>query len=182
MNAPHHDFPKTTPVQVVVALLGGLLTPVLVIFLLVKLVLGIQATHLEDADPAVAAAKVVERIRPVGMVNLADNSGPHVDKSGEQVVKEVCAACHAAGLLGAPKIGDKSAWGPRLAQGYDTLLKHALEGIRQMPARGGLPDLTDAEVAGALVYMANQSGASFNAPEPAPAAEAPADPAAAAKK
>jgi len=170
MSTQHHDFPKTTVLQFVLALLGSLLMPGLVIFLLVKLVLGFQATHIEDADPAIAAAKVAERIKPVGEVNLADNNGPHVDKGGEQVVKEVCSACHAAGLLGAPKIGDKGAWGPRVSQGYDTLLQHALQGIRQMPARGGMPDLTDTEVAGALVYMANQGGASFKAPAPAPAA------------
>jgi cytochrome c5 len=171
MSAHDHDFPKTTVKQFVLALLGGLFAPALVIFLLFKLVTGIQATHIEDSDPAIAAADVVERIKPVGEVSLTDTSGPHVDKSGEQVSQEVCAACHATGALGAPKIGDKGTWGPRLAQGYDTLLKHALEGIRQMPARGGNPDLTDTEVAGALVHMANQSGASFKAPAPAPVAE-----------
>ncbi|HQR50992.1 MAG TPA: c-type cytochrome [Methylophilaceae bacterium] len=167
MSTQHHDFPKTTVLQFILALLGGLLMPGLVIFLIVKLVLGIQATHIEDTDPAIAAARVVERIQPVGQVNLADSSGPRVDKSGEQVVKEVCAMCHAAGLLGSPKIGDKSAWAPRLSQGYDTLVKHALEGIRQMPARGGAADLSDGEVAAAVAYMANQSGASFKTPEPA---------------
>lgn len=170
MSAHDHDFPKTTVLQFVLALLGGLFAPGLVIFLIVKLMLGIQATHIEDSNPAIAAARVVERIKPVGEVKVADSSGPHVDKGGEQVVKEICAACHAAGLLGSPKIGDKGGWGPRIAQGYDTLLKHALGGIRQMPARGGNPDLTDTEVAGALVYMANQSGASFKAPAPAAAA------------
>jgi cytochrome c5 len=174
MSAHDHDFPKTTVTQFVLALLGGLLVPALVIYLLFKLVMGFQATHIEDSDPAIAAADVVERIKPVGEVNMTDSSAPHVDKSGEQVTQEVCAACHATGALGAPKVGDKGAWGPRLSQGYDTLLKHALEGIRQMPARGGNPDLTDTEVAGALVYMANQAGASYKAPEPAPAAETPA--------
>jgi cytochrome c5 len=68
-------------------------------------------------------------------------------------------------VLGSPKIGDKSAWGPRIAQGYETLVKHAIVGIRSMPARGGNAELTDAEVAGAVAYMANQSGASFKAPK-----------------
>lgn len=176
MSAHDHDFPKTTVTQFVFALLGGLFAPGLVIFMIIKLVLGFQATQLVDSDPVVAAAKVVERIRPVAEVTLADaNAGPHVDKPGEQVVKEVCSACHAIGALGSPKIGDKAAWAPRLAQGYDTLVKHAVEGIRSMPARGGNAELTDTEVAGAVAHMANQAGASFKAPVPkaeaAPAAE-----------
>ena len=176
MSAHDHDFPKTTVTQFVFALLGGLFAPGLVIFMIIKMVLGVQASHLVDADPAVAAAKVVERIQPVGQVAVADaNAGPHVDKAGDLVVKEVCSACHAIGALGSPKIGDKGAWGPRLTQGYDTLVKHALSGIRQMPARGGNAELTDIEVAGAVAYMANQAGANFKAPTPkaeaAPAAE-----------
>jgi len=178
MSDHDHDFPKTTVSQFVLALLGGLFAPGLVIFLIIKLVLGIQATHIQDTDAAVADAKVVERIQPVAEVNVADaNAGPHVDKPGEQVVKEVCSACHAIGALGSPKIGDKSAWGPRLTQGYDTLVKHALAGIRQMPARGGNAELTDTEVAGAVAYMANQAGANFKAPEPKAAAEPAAEPA-----
>lgn len=164
MSEQDHDFPKTTVSQVVIAVLGGLFAPALVIFLVVKLLLGIQASHIEDADPAISAAKVEERIQPVATVEVADNSGPHVDKSGEEVVKAVCSACHAAGVLGSPKIGDKAAWAPRIAQGYDTLVSHALAGIRQMPARGGNPDLTDGEIANAVAYMANEAGAKFTPP------------------
>jgi cytochrome c5 len=89
-----------------------------------------------------------------------------MDKNGEQVVNEVCIACHGTGALGSPKIGDSGAWAPRISQGYDTLVKHALEGIRSMPARGGNPDLSDTEIAGAVAYMANKSGASFKALQP----------------
>jgi len=171
----HYDFPKTTVKQFLIALVGGLLAPGLVIFMIVKLLLGFQASHIEDADPAVANAAVIERIKPVGEVKLAEvSSGPHVDKAGELVVQEVCAACHATGALGSPKIGSKDAWAPRIAQGYETLIKHALDGIRQMPARGGNPDLTDTEIAGAVAYMANQSGASFKAPVPKAAEQKPA--------
>lgn len=173
MSAQDHTRPKTTVTMFVLALLGGLFAPAVVIFLIVKLMMGIQATHIEDSDPAVAGAKVIERIKPVGEVSLVDTTAPRAEKAGEQVVAEGCAMCHASGALGAPKIGDKGAWGPRIAQGYDTLVKHALEGIRQMPARGGNPAWSDNEIAGAVAYMANQSGASFTAPAPAaPAAEA----------
>jgi cytochrome c5 len=165
MSEQHHDFPKTTVSQVILAVLGGLFAPALVIFLVVKLLLGIQASHIEDADPALNAAKVEERIKPVASVAVADtSSGPHVDKSGEEVVTAVCSACHGSGALGSPKIGDKAAWGPRIAQGYEALIKHAMEGIRQMPARGGNPDLTDGEIANAVAFMANQGGAKFTPP------------------
>jgi cytochrome c5 len=172
MSEQHHDFPKTTVSQVILAVLGGLFAPALVIFLVVKLLLGIQASHIEDADPALKAAKVEERIKPVASVEVTDTSGPHVDKSGEAVVTAVCSACHGSGALGSPKIGDKAAWGPRIAQGYETLIKHATEGIRQMPARGGNPDLTNGEIANAVAYMANQGGAKFTPPAPADKATA----------
>ncbi len=83
-----------------------------------------------------------------------------------------CTACHAAGALGAPKFDNKGDWGRRIGQGYDTLIKHAIEGIRQMPARGGNGDLSDVEVARAVAYMANSGGASFKAPEAEAAAPA----------
>ena len=175
MSGQHHDFPKTTVTQFLLALLGGLLAPLLVFFLLFKLIMGIQARHVSDTDPAVAAAKATERIQPVGEVQLAEvSTGPRIHKSGEEVVQAACAACHASGAMGAPKIGDKGAWGPRLSQGYETLVKHAIEGIRMMPARGGNPDLSDTEVARAVAHMANSAGASFKAPEP-PAEQPPAE-------
>lgn len=165
MSEHDHDFPATSISQVVLAILGGLIAPTLVIVLIAKLLMGIEATHIADPDPAADAAKVEERIKPVAQIEVAPvESGPHVDKGGEEVVKAVCSACHAAGALGSPKIGDKAAWAPRIAQGYDTLIKHAIAGIRSMPARGGNPDLTDGEIANAIAYMANQSGANFKPP------------------
>ncbi len=156
-----HDFPPTTVGQFVLALLGGLFAPLLVIVMLVNMLFDISASHIPD-DTKVVAAKVEENLKPVAQVSVSDvAAGPHADKSGEEVVKSVCAACHAAGALGSPKIGDKSAWEPRISQGYETLVKHAIAGIRAMPARGGNPDLTDLEVSRAVAYMANQSGASF---------------------
>lgn len=156
-----HEFPPTTVGQVVLAVLGSLLAPLLVIVMLVNMVLDINASHIPD-DPKVSAAKVEENVKAVAQVSVSEvASGPHADKGGEEVVKAVCSACHAAGALGSPKIGDSGAWGPRISQGYETLVKHAIVGIRAMPARGGNPDLTDVEVGRAVAYMANQSGASF---------------------
>lgn len=111
----------------------------------------------------VAEQKVAANIKPVATVEVAEEGGEHVEKSGEEIVKTTCAACHAAGALGAPKLGEAGDWGPRISQGYETLVKHAIEGIRSMPPRGGNGELTDHEVADAVAFMANQAGAKFDA-------------------
>jgi cytochrome c5 len=108
-----------------------------------------------------SSASVKENIKPVAVVEMSANGGVHVAQSGEDIVKGVCVACHGAGVLGSPKLGDKAQWAPRIAQGYDVLVQHAINGIRSMPARGGNAELTDEEVAAAVAVMANQSGANF---------------------
>lgn len=80
---------------------------------------------------------------------------------GKSVFGKTCFLCHAAGVGGAPKVGDKADWGPRIAQGKDTLYKHALEGFTgakgMMPPRGTGTTLTDDEVKAAVDYMADQA-------------------------
>jgi len=161
-----------TPKQLIVAVAGFFLVIVIGIILLVTFVTN---THLEGAGSEQSAPAVAGRIRPVadeGFV-LKDANAPKVLQTAQAVYTAVCAACHGTGAAGAPKLGDAGAWSARIAQGYDTLLQHALQGIRAMPAKGGNPDLDDLEVARAVVYMTNQSGAKFKEPE-APAAAAPA--------
>lgn len=80
------------------------------------------------------------------------------ERSGQQVVVEVCAKCHVTGEMNAPKIGDKAAWSKRTEQGLTGLTAHALNGIRNMPAHGGNPGLTDHEIQKAITYMVNHSG------------------------
>jgi cytochrome c5 len=80
------------------------------------------------------------------------------EKSGKEVVDSVCVSCHGTGKNGAPKIGDRKAWAKRAAQGLTGLTENALKGIRQMPAHGGNPGLTDLEVGRAVTYMVNRSG------------------------
>jgi cytochrome c5 len=86
------------------------------------------------------------------------------DRSGEQVVNEVCSACHAEGLHGAPRIGDSQAWSARAAQGLTALTDHAIRGIREMPAHGGSPGVSDIEIERAIVVMVNRSGANWIEP------------------
>ena len=157
--------------QIILAAFLGIVGFVL-FYLLVAKVFGVTDT-IEVAEPTAAISKIEENIKPVATVELAAaGAGAGAEKSGEEVVKAVCSMCHAAGLMNSPKIGDKGQWQPRIAQGYETLVKHAIEGIRSMPARGGNPSLTDGEVASAVAHMANASGANFKAPEPKAAAEA----------
>lgn len=87
-------------------------------------------------------------------------SGGNVAK-GEDTYKKTCFACHDAGVAGAPKLGDKLAWAPRIAQGMDTLHTHALKGFQgkagMMPPKGGNTALSDADVMAAADYMVAQS-------------------------
>ncbi len=151
--------------QVLLATFVGIVG-IAALILLVAKVFGITDT-IDVAEPAAAIAKIEENIKPVAVVEVvAAVAGAKTEKSGEEVVKTSCSMCHDAGLMNAPKIGDKAQWQPLIAQGYEILVKHALEGIRTMPARGGNPTLTDGEIANAVAYMANASGAKFTAPAP----------------
>jgi cytochrome c5 len=122
-------------------------------------------------DPMLKAS-VAERIAPVGKVAISgeDNSAVEEkvaapvalkDVPGEEVFNTTCVACHGSGLAGAPKFGDKAAWAPRIAQGTDTLHKHAIEGFSGkagvMPAKGGMSSVTDASIMAAVDYMVSKS-------------------------
>ncbi len=160
MSNEDNEYKGSTFWQLIIAIPGSILAFTLIIALIAK-AFGVVDTP-APAEPAAAVAKVEENIKPVAAVEVASaDAGATAEKSGEEVVKAVCSMCHAAGLMAAPKIGDKDAWAPRVAQGYDTLVKHAIEGIRNMPAKGGNSALTDKEVAEAVKHMANASGASF---------------------
>ncbi len=102
--------------------------------------------------------------QPVARVELKVQKEKPGNRTGEQIVANVCGACHSSGALEAPKTGDKDAWAPRIAQGFDALVASAAKGKNNMPPNGGATDLTDAELARAVAYLANQSGASFTPP------------------
>jgi len=114
----------------------------------------------KDSDDAVAA-----RIQPVARVELAASAPKAAagDRSGEAVYKTYCSACHDTGAAGAPKMGDKAAWVPRIGVGLDVLVKTVKAGKNAMPPNGG-SDATETELARAIVFMTNQSGANFKEP------------------
>jgi cytochrome c5 len=107
----------------------------------------------------------LRRAAPFMLAALLAPSAAHADpKSGETVYEQVCKACHATGELGAPKLGDRAAWKPLIAEGQAMLSRTSIKGIRKMPPKGGRADLADVEVRRAVVYMANAAGATWKEP------------------
>ena len=88
----------------------------------------------------------------------AAQTAPKPLRSGEQVYKQTCSACHGTGVAHAPKFGDTAAWAPLIAEGQHILSSHALVGVRAMPTKGGAPDLKVAEFSNAVAYMVRNSG------------------------
>lgn len=172
-----HESLIKTPKQLIAAVVAGFLVPIVIIVLLVNYVGNNALTG--AGSSAMTEQAIAERIAPVAKVDIKDANAPRVYQTGEQLYKAVCAACHASGAAGAPKVGTAD-WAPRIAQGYDGMLKIALAGKGAMPARGGTSadDVTDYEIGRAIVYMANASGGKLQEPaapaQPASGAAAPA--------
>lgn len=160
MSEKHENFIKT-PKQLIIIVVLAFVVPIVLIALLSQLMTGDKNMRLGE-QPAMIAA----RIKPVGELAIA---GPKVLLTGDKVFETVCQTCHAAGLAGAPKVGDIAAWAKVVKGGQAQAFARAISGIQEggkvMPPRGGNSDLTDEEVAGAVVFMANQSGAKWTAPE-----------------
>ena len=130
---------------------GGLLS------LLVLFTAGVNAAATPEDE-------IRERIKPVGAVCVegqdcgsAAAAAPTGPRSGDQVYTAVCAACHGTGAMGAPKLGDAAAWTARAAQGVDTLVSHAINGINMMPAKGGCAACSDDEIKAAVQHMLDNS-------------------------
>lgn len=163
-----HTGPIKTPKQLLLAIVYSFVVPVFAIIGLAYVV----GTAYKPVAGAVDLGKSVEqRIAKVGMVEIKDANGPL--KSGEEVYKAQCVACHGSGAAGAPKFQDKGAWGARIGKGYAALLTSALKGKGSMGAQGG-GDFDDLEIGRAVVYMTNAAGASFPVPDRPKTAAAPA--------
>ena len=147
----------------------GILVGIAIVLIVVARMIGGATQSVYVTDDAKVKLATVERIAPVGKVAISgqDNSAleppkeakaaPAEDLGGEQAFNLACMACHGTGVAGAPKLGDKAAWGPRLAQGNATLYEHAIKGFQGksgvMPARGGNSSFTDKSVTNAVDYM-----------------------------
>jgi cytochrome c5 len=169
-----HESAIKTPKQLIAAVVAGFLVPIICIVLLVQYVTNADKVGAGSSGQTPEA--IAARLKPVadeGYV-LKGASAPKELQAGDAVYKAVCAACHATGAAGAPKVGDAGAWTARISQGQATLVGNAIKGVRAMPAKGGNPDLDAVEVERAVVYMANQSGGKLKEPAAKAAAAAPA--------
>jgi cytochrome c5 len=149
---------------------------------LVLIITAVTIYHREPAETNPAAAKeTAARLAPVGAVYAGDTGRAAMEAAqaaaakaaaaqvayggttdGKTIYDNLCHSCHTAGVAGAPKLGDKAAWGPRIAEGLDTLIKHATEGYHGpdgnfMPPKGGNPALTDAQVKAAVTWIVGQA-------------------------
>ena len=167
MSDNHHEEAHTGPIknpkQLLAAVLASFVIPIFAIIALVFYVTSANKPAGGSLNPEKAIA---ERIQKVGMVEVRDAN--RALKSGEEVYKGQCAACHATGAAGAPKLGDASAWSARFKTGFEALVHSALAGKGAMAPQGG-GDFNDTEIARAVAHMANAAGAKFAEPA-APAA------------
>jgi len=159
-----HSSPIKTWQQALAVGVAAFVVPVLLIVAIVQLATG--GLNVDASSGAMTEEAIAARLKPVGEA-LVGAAPPPANpatvpltatpttkaRPGDQVYQQVCAMCHAAALMGAPKLGDKAAWQPRIAQGAPTLYQHAVNGIRAMPARGGNASLPDTEVKAAVDYM-----------------------------
>jgi cytochrome c5 len=159
MSTPNQDHSHSTS-QVFVSTMKTFVLPVLVVVGLIAFIVASlrpQMVTTANANEALEA-----RIQKVGAVQIKDAN--RAARSGEDVFKAQCSACHATGAAGSPKFGDAGAWGARIGKGYDALLTSALKGKGNMGPQGG-GDFEDFEIGRGVVYMANAGGAKFVEPK-----------------
>ncbi len=150
----------------------GILVGVTIGLIIIARIIAANTSVANRAEDPVYQRQIEERIRPVARVAIAgqDNASlappapaaavaatAAADLTGEQAYNQACVACHGAGVAGAPKLGDKAAWAPRIAQGMDTLHAHALQGYQgkagYMPPKGGRTDLSDQSIVNGVDYI-----------------------------
>jgi len=177
-SSADHDA-HAAPAQSMVKKVGSVVFLVVVPLAIVGALVGQYKAMDSGAGHSLMTEEAVSaRIQKVGLLSLGESKREL--KSGEDVYKAQCTTCHAAGMVGAPKLADAAAWAPRLKTGYDALLNSALKGKGNMTAQAG-GAFSDYEISRAVVYMANAGGAKFTEPA-APAGAAAPDAAASAAK
>lgn len=171
MSDTHTDHSHTasikTPKQLIAVILAAFIVPIVVIVLLVTYVVNGSQVGAGGEQTDVA---IRQRIAPVASYDLRDINAPRVYKTGQEVYQQICAACHMAGVAGAPKLGNVTDWSGRIALGFKKLHESVIKGKNAMPPRAGASpdDVSDYELERALVYMVNASGGKFTEPvEPA---------------
>jgi len=176
---PHHDpieeNIETHPAKLAIGVAIGAVALVLGIMMLAAFAVGSYGARSLADDPSMSKEAVAKRLAPVAQL-VVDPNAPAVppapaaapvamvsvaaaapasggEGAGKKTYETVCFACHGSGAAGSPKFGDKAAWAPRVAKGKDALYASALKGKGAMPAKGGNPALSDADVKAAVDYM-----------------------------
>jgi len=171
-QAPEHNSLIKTPKQLIIVVLLSFIVPVAIIIMLAQLAVD---GHRKPEATAASEEAVAKRLKPAGSVVVDPNAPAPVAAAvvavavpgaaapaaagggdtakGKSVYDTACMACHAAGVAGAPKTGDKAAWAPRLKTGKDALYAAVIKGKGAMPAKGGNASLSDADVKAAVDYL-----------------------------
>lgn len=175
-----HSSAIQTPGQLIAVVVAAFVLPVVILLMVGKLAIG---TSTDQDSSAFSDEAVAKRLKPVGELALASDSpqpdtqpgavaAPPADvavasagsaptAAGPEKIQAIytasCAACHATGAAGAPKLGDNAAWAPRIKAGNETLYNSALKGKNAMPPKGGNTSLSDADVKAVVDYMVSQS-------------------------
>jgi cytochrome c5 len=175
---PIQDNIDTHPVKLAIGIVIGAFALIVGLILLVQFAVGAYAGREMKHDPAMKPEAVAKRLAPVAQVSIDPNAAPAAAAApaasgpvaavaipaapakggatvadGQAIYNKTCMTCHAAGVAGAPKYGDKAAWAPRVKEGKDHLYAHAIQGKGVMPPKGGNAALSDAEVKAAVDYM-----------------------------
>jgi cytochrome c5 len=181
VHVEEHSALIKTPQQLIVVVLLAFLIPIIGFVMIASFASGGLKVDSRSFDASATA--VAERLKPVGSVVIGEVPAPAAGAepagattavksasggpvktaaaggpgAGKQLYDTICMACHAAGIAGAPKTGDKAAWKPRIATGKEALYTSALHGKNAMPAKGGLASAPDADVKAAVDYMLSQA-------------------------
>jgi len=174
-TTPEHSSPIKTPKQLFIVVILAFILPVVILLMLANLALS---SHKKPAPSPTQEEATTQRIAPIAQMTINPNpaplepagaassapapapavaSGSGDASKGKGIYEANCAACHASGVAGAPKAGDKAAWAPRLKTGKDALYASVLKGKGAMPAKGGNAGLADADVKAAVDYLSGFS-------------------------
>lgn len=148
--------------------IGSIVAIALVVLTILGVMGAMDQFTATAVSPDMSDDAVAERLKPVANVHIgeekmAEASGDEemADNEdagmGQKITDAVCAACHVSGALNAPVIGNADQWAPRIEKGMETLYDHAINGFKNMPARGGRDSLSDEEVKAAVDYMVAES-------------------------
>ena len=173
-HTEEHSSPIKTPKQLIIVVVLAFVVPIALIVMLTQLITS--GPDLSKHNPALSEEAVSKRLKPIGEVAIDPNqpkpapaapiavaaagvpgkvapAGKADAGKGKSIYDSACTVCHAAGVAGAPKAGDKAAWAPRLKTGIEALYTNSLKGKNAMPPKGGNMSLADADVKAAVDYM-----------------------------